>query len=96
MAFCKNCGSHMEDTAVVCPQCGTAQTTTPAVVDDGGFLWGALGCCVPLAGLIMFLLWKDSKPKTAKTAGIGALVGVGVNVVLTVLMTIIGAIAGAM
>ena len=44
------------------------------VVDKGGFLWGLLGCCIPIVGLILFLVWKDTKPKTAKAAGIGALV----------------------
>ena len=27
-------------------------------------------------GLVLFLVWKDQKPKTAKAAGIGALVAV--------------------
>ena len=44
--------------------------------DNGGFLWGLLGCCIPVVGLILFLVWKDQKPKTAKAAGIGALVSV--------------------
>lgn len=46
------------------------------IQDNGGFLWGLLGCCVPVAGLILFLIWKDQKPQTAKAAGIGALVSV--------------------
>ena len=50
-------------------------------VDQGGFLWGALGCCIPVVGLVLFLVWKDQKPKTAKAAGIGALVSVGISVV---------------
>lgn len=49
-------------------------------VDQGGFLWGALGCCIPVVGLVLFLVWKDQKPKTAKAAGIGALVSVGLTV----------------
>lgn len=52
--------------------------------DKGGFLWGLLGCCVPVAGLILFLVWKDTKPKTAKAAGMGALV----YLVLAILSTI--------
>lgn len=58
--------------------------------DNGGFLWGLLGCCIPLVGLILFLVWKDSKPKTSKAAGIGALVGVGVGVVSYILMAVLG------
>ena len=46
--------------------------------DRGGFLWGLLGCCIPVVGLVLFL----EKPKTAKAAGIGALV----SVILTILI----------
>ena len=60
------------------------------VVDKGGFLWGLLGCYIPIVGLILFLVWKDTKPKTAKAAGIGALVCVVVYVVFYVLMMVLG------
>lgn len=62
--------------------------------DNGGFLWGLLGCCIPIVGLILFLVWKDSKPKTAKAAGIGALVCVIVYVVFYILMAVLGIGAG--
>ena len=29
------------------------------VQDNGGFLWGLLGCCIPIVGLVLFLVWKD-------------------------------------
>ena len=90
MAYCKNCGVQIDDKAVVCPSCGVSQTTTPAVVDNGGFGWGILGCCVPIVGLILFLVWKDTKPKTAKAAGIGALVSAIAGVVCYVLSFAIG------
>ena len=82
MAYCKNCGAQIADSAVVCTSCGSAQNTTPAVVDNGGFGWGVLGCCIPIVGLILFLVWKDTKPKTAKAAGIGALVSTILGVVI--------------
>ncbi|MDE6912344.1 MAG: hypothetical protein K2P35_01435 [Lachnospiraceae bacterium] len=64
------------------------------VVDKGGFLWGLLGCCIPIVGLILFLVWKDTKPKTAKAAGIGALVCVVLAVIYYIIMfVIIGAAA---
>lgn len=58
--------------------------------DNGGFLWGLLGCCIPIVGLILFLVWKDSKPKTAKAAGIGALVCVILYIVMYILMAVLG------
>lgn len=59
------------------------------VVDNGGFLWGLLGCCIPIVGLILFLVWKDQKPKTAKAAGIGALVSVILAVVFWILYVVL-------
>ena len=95
MAYCKNCGAQI-DQQTVCPQCGTVQNTTPAVVDNGGFWWGALGCCIPIVGLILFLVWKDTKPKTAKSAGTGALVSVGIGIVYYIVMLILGVSLGMM
>lgn len=90
MAYCKNCGSIIEGNATFCSCCGTSQQTTPAVVDNGGFGWGLLGCCIPLVGLILFLVWKDTKPRTAKAAGIGALVSVIVAIIYYIVMFAIG------
>lgn len=66
---------------------GNGYQETP---DNGGFLWGLLGCCVPIAGLVLFLVWKDVKPKTAKAVGIGALVSVCIGVLYYVLIATLG------
>ncbi|GAA0824414.1 zinc ribbon domain-containing protein [Clostridium tertium] len=92
--FCKNCGKEIDDNAAVCIHCGVATNSAPAVVDNGGFGWGLLGCCIPIVGLILFLVWKDTKPKTSKAAGIGALVSVGIYILLYLFIFILGA-AGA-
>lgn len=47
--------------------------------DSGSFGWAVLGFFIPLVGLILWLVWKDTKPKSAKMAGIGALVGVVIS-----------------
>lgn len=71
------------------------EENTNVVEDKGGFLWGLLGCCIPIVGLILFLVWKDTKPKTAKAAGIGALVSVVLAVIYYIIVfVVIG--AGAM
>ena len=94
MAYCKNCGNYVDDKAFACPQCGATQMNTPAVVDNGGFGWGLLGCCIPLVGLILYLVWKDSKPKTAKAAGKGALISVIASVVIYVVYFILLVVIG--
>ena len=65
--------------------------------DNGGILWGLLGCCIPVVGLVLFLVWRDQKPKTAKAAGIGALVSVILGILsYVVVFVIIGAASFAM
>ena len=94
--YCPNCGAEQIRSQESAPQQDFAptytqtQSTQPAVVDNGGFGWGLLGCCIPLVGLILFLVWKDTKPKTAKAAGIGALVSVIIAVVYYVIMLVLG------
>ena len=96
MAYCKNCGREIDDKAVICPSCGVSQETKPEVVDNGGFGWGLLGCRIPIVGLILFLVWKDTKPKTAKAAGKGALISVVLGVIYYIVMIVIGIGAGMM
>ena len=95
VAFCAHCGAAQEAKEVEMVQ-ESAATVEPTPVqtatqyqaapqqepDKGGFGWGLLGCCVPIVGLILFLVWKDTKPKTAKAAGIGALVSVIASIVI--------------
>ena len=50
------------------------QNGTVVANDTGSAGWAVLGFCIPLGGLILFLVWKDSKPKSSSTAGKGALV----------------------
>ena len=69
---------------------GTNYSNQPQETDKGGFLWGLLGCCIPIVGLVLFLVWKDQKPKTAKAAVIGALVCVGFWIVYYIAMLILG------
>ena len=95
MALCKKCGTQIDEFANVCPNCGEIQNGAPAAAaDNGGFLWGLLGCCIPIVGLILFIVWKDTKPKSAKAAGIGALVSFVVGVLFYVLIMSMGVAVG--
>ena len=76
MAYCRKCGALIDDYAAVCPKCGTPQNGGPNNP--------------PPAGLILFLIWKDTKPRTAKAAGIGALVCVIAYVLMYVAAAALG------
>lgn len=91
MAYCKNCGSVLDDGATFCASCGTAQNTAPAVKDEGGFGWSLLGCCFPVVALILYLVWKDTKPNTAQAVCHGAIVGVILSLVSNIISAVIGA-----
>lgn len=68
----------------------------PVPVNDSGSAgWGVLGFFIPIVGLILFLVWKDTKPKSAKAAGIGALIYVGLCVVLFIIIAIVGVVAAS-
>ncbi len=58
--------------------------------DEGSAVgWGILSFLIPLVGLILFLVWKNEKPHTAKVCGICALVAFCANIVLTIIYSTI-------
>lgn len=86
MKFCTKCGKELMDEAVICPNCGCSQE--PAVEkpqDAKSFGWALLGFCVPLVGLILYLVWKDQTPLKAKSCGKGALISVIVSVAVYII-----------
>lgn len=92
--FCKNCGKEIDNAAAICVHCGVATNNSAAGMDSGSFGWGLLGCCIPLVGLILYLVWKDTKPKSSKSAGVGALIGVAPIILLYILIFVVGVSSG--
>jgi hypothetical protein len=67
----------------------------PVQQETGGtFGWAVLGFLIPVVGLILYLVWKDNKPRAAKSAGKGALVSVIISVVLYVVAFVLAAGSG--
>lgn len=97
--FCRNCGAQLEENQNVCLKCGTiveeennSQKPAETVNDTGSIGWGVLGFFVPIAGLILYLVWKNTQPKNAKAAGKGALACVIVSVIMYVIYFIVLAV----
>lgn len=97
--FCPECGAAVEAQAAesvvepaaepvapVAPQNTFEKPQTPA--DGKSFGFAFLGFCIPLVGLILWLVWKDSTPLKAKSCGKGALVGVIVSVVFYIIYAV--------
>lgn len=92
MKYCEHCGQAIEDNAVVCMHCGRSLQGASGIDDSGNAGYGVLGFFFPVVGLIMYLLWKTEKPRNAKKAGKGALIGVIVQFVLGVFYGILAAL----
>ena len=50
--------------------------------------WFLLGMAVPIAGLVMFCVWRKREPAKARSAGFGALAGVILNILVEVLLCV--------
>ena len=99
--FCSKCGKEVNDDAVVCVHCGCAiENKKPSLANSNdapntGF--AVLGFFIPLAGLIVWLINKDTKPLMAKSAGKGALAGFVTSIVLSIVYgAVVGSVVGGM
>lgn len=76
--LCRNCGNPINSHASYCTYCGAKcndQEIQKVSNDKTSFGFALVGFFIPIAGLILFLLCEDKKPKRAKSAGKGALTG---------------------
>ena len=94
MKYCTKCGKELEDDARFCPGCGCAvgeYSYNNTLKDNEGSAvgYGILGFFIPIAGLILFLVWNNDQPKKAKASGIGALISVIASIVIGFILFII-------
>ncbi len=61
--------------------------------DKGGILWGVVGFLIPIVGIVLYFVWKSTKPKTAKVALMGALISVGISLVFSIISAVLLAMA---
>ena len=94
--FCQNCGNEVSNQSLFCSKCGAPQQapttmSSSAVNEENTWGWGVLGFFLPLVGLILFLVWKETKPKASKSSGMGALIGFVASFVifLTILLFVL-------
>ena len=98
--FCKNCGEQISEQAYVCPKCGVRTgngNSVSAEADAPSAGFAVLGFFIPLVGLILWAIWKDSSPLKAKSCGKGALIGFIASVAFTLIYSIAaGALIGGL
>ncbi|MDD2575001.1 MAG: zinc ribbon domain-containing protein [Acholeplasmataceae bacterium] len=89
--FCFNCGSELKKQGEQSQQTGQyyQKPSNSQSQDSGSPGWGILGFCIPLVGLILWIVWKDDRPRDAKSAGVGALISVLVTGLMYIIYFII-------
>lgn len=89
MPFCPKCGTQVKENQNICLNCGEKvsfnQPESQPVETGSTIGYTVLGFVIPLAGLILYLIWMEEKPKASRSAGLGALL----NVITTVLGSIL-------
>jgi len=82
--FCSQCGQEVNENAVVCTKCGCALASPPKVLDDNPSMGlNILSLLIPLVGLILFCVYFQTKPESAKSYGLWALIGLCASFLLT-------------
>lgn len=90
--YCKNCGRTVDDTSSYCNNCGARIDNKPDAdvsEDNSNLGFAILGFFIPIVGLILFLIYEEKKPKRAKSAGKGALIGFITEIVLAIILVIL-------
>lgn len=94
--YCPNCQKEHNINQTKC-ECGyefvviekpdeNVSTNTTIIVDKvPGFVWSWVGFLSPIAGLVLYILWKEKWPERAKRAGKVALY---TTIIITVLVII--------
>ena len=90
--YCNNCGRPVDDNSTYCSNCGARLNPMHEqsyIEDKPCFGFALLGFFIPLIGLILFLIYEGKKPKRAKSAGIGALIGFITEIILSILLAVL-------
>lgn len=97
--YCPNCGANVNEKAEFCVNCGinihkfsSKQTVAP---DDKANIWVNLLslCCFPIVGIILYFVWKDNRPKAAKSALIFGIIGFIISIIIGLIFGILGALS---
>lgn len=93
MSYCSHCGEKIEEGQYVCLNCGFKASEEAAIgtKDESSMGYAVLGFFFPIVGLVLFLVWHDSLPLRAKSAGKGALASVIIGISLYIIAIIASA-----
>lgn len=59
-----------------------ADSGSQAGADTGSIGWGILGFIIPIVGIVLFFVWNNTKPKSARMAILGAAISIALSLIL--------------
>lgn len=70
--YCKNCGRHLAEEAIVCPACGVATEkfyqSHPATKEDNPSVILKIASFIyPILGVILYIIYENKQPKCASS-----------------------------
>ncbi|MGL4948934.1 MAG: zinc-ribbon domain-containing protein [Anaeroplasmataceae bacterium] len=98
VVFCGNCGTKLDSTNTTSVAQSNPQYYAPNQshsTDAPNFGYALLGFCIPLVGIILYFVWKNEKPLTAKSLLKGFLVSLILSAIMFVLYFVLIVILGA-
>lgn len=100
--FCTNCGNALKNTPANTPAPTPTPSFTPPPSSPLGYqpygqqrpapedkvdtIMSILAFCFPIVGLILYFVWKDSRPNSAKQICTASAIGFGVGVIFYLIM----------
>lgn len=85
--YCSRCGREIDDKALTCPYCGTKTMNnldTFITNDQPSFGYAFISFIIPIVGFILYLIYRDERPKRAKSALKGAAAGIVVYILVVI------------
>lgn len=92
--YCSKCGTKLPKNSSFCSECGTSVNEVLSFQNikqesNDVFGWGILGFFIPVAGLILYLIWRQERPKASRAAGLGALINLILNIAILIFFFLI-------
>ncbi len=94
--YCPECGNNTNPTSQQ-QSMGNIQNTynngQQIVNDEPNTLANIASCCFPIVGLVLYLVWKDTKPKSSSAVckwAIGGVIAVAIIYILCIILGLAG------
>ena len=87
--YCRHCGKVVQEDMQYCPNCGYPIQNSPYVyheTDAPSFLFALISFFTPLAGLVLYIIWRKDFPQKAKSCMNGMISGIIAEILVTIFL----------